>query len=373
MGSGCNQTPGRSKCFEIISDKCVKYTGPEIEVLGICTGDFLDEVTAVLVAKILSILEAQDMSAIDLNCDFISQQMVGENKDIFTLIQVLIDSHCTLKEAVDTINDELDTAITFDLKCITQTSADVPGTIQGLINKVCSLNTDIEEIKIQLNNGTDISGTVNNLIGNYLHSFVNTCSEYGIAKSGSGSTATLTLYGQVPPYSPIPCFAPLSYFDNTGIGHADSPFCGWFICNGNNGTPDMRGYTFAGATSLPGIFAANPLDNGVDPAIQGTPYATSISDKKGTVKETLTISQTPAHNHTVNESGHTHSFTVTKPSGTSPGGLPMAAGSDAVYPQTNTLNTTSATTGISINPSGGGQAHNNIQPTVYGYWIMRQI
>lgn len=337
----------------------------------------LDEITAVFVAKILFILDELDMSTIDFNCDFISEQMEGKNKDVFTLIQILIDSHCTLKEAVDTINEELDTAVSFDLKCVTATSPDVNGTIQGLINKVCSLDESVQDILDQLNNGTDISSTVNNLIGNYLHANVDTCSGYGITKAGSGETATLTLYGYVPPSCPIPCFAPLSYFDSTGVGLPDSLFCGWFICNGNNGTPDMRGYTFAGATALPGIFAANSLDTRVDPAVQGATFATATFDKKGEVQHVTTISEMPAHTHTITDPGHNHNNgafdRILKFDGT---GTVGPNDGDYVNDEPkldDSVPMANSTTGITINSTGGGQAHNNVQPTIYGYWIVRGL
>ena len=45
-----------NNCDKPTSDKCVKYTGPEIEFLGICTGDPLSELEAAIIEKLKDLI-----------------------------------------------------------------------------------------------------------------------------------------------------------------------------------------------------------------------------------------------------------------------------------------------------------------------------
>lgn len=92
--------------------------------------------------------------------------------------------------------------------------------------------------------------------------------------------------------------------------------------------------------------------------------ARSLGEAMGAETTTLTAAQIPAHSHpnSLNDPGHTHSYTtpipinVMQPSG-SPGSMSTA-----------TTTTGSNTTGITItnaNNTGGGGAHTNMQPTSF--------
>jgi microcystin-dependent protein len=74
---------------------------------------------------------------------------------------------------------------------------------------------------------------------------------------------------------------------------------------------------------------------------------------------TLQTSELPAHNHGVNDPGHTH----TVPLGTANGGSPNAL--QAVN-SAGTATSGSSTTGITIQNTGGGGAHNNMPPALIG-------
>ena len=65
---------------------------------------------------------------------------------------------------------------------------------------------------------------------------------------------------------------------------------GWAICNGQNGTPDLRDRFIVGA---------------------GSAYA--VNNTGGANSETLSLSQVPSHSHTINN--HTHSFSATTTGG----------------------------------------------------------
>lgn len=95
---------------------------------------------------------------------------------------------------------------------------------------------------------------------------------------------------------------------------ADIP-SGWYLCNGSNSTPDLRGKFVLGAGG-----SYNPGDTG------------------GAATHTLTVDEIPSHTHSI--SGSSDDDSGDTPKGTSP-------------TPSNTM-TTAAT--------GGGQAHNNMPP-----------
>lgn len=145
---------------------------------------------------------------------------------------------------------------------------------------------------------------------------------------------------------------------------------GWFLCNGLNGTPDLRDRFIVGA---------------------GSTYA--VGDTGGAAQVTLSESQIPAHthsitattaaagdhNHTINDPGHTHGYSA-------PAGVQILGygNNPAVFTSTGAT-TGGSVTGISINSSGshthtitataattgGGAAHENRPPYFALAYIMK--
>jgi microcystin-dependent protein len=70
----------------------------------------------------------------------------------------------------------------------------------------------------------------------------------------------------------------------------------------------------------------------------------------------------PSHTHTINDPGHIHGQGATN------GGAVLIGGGANKADQNNT---TTATTGITINPTGLGLAHNNMQPYVVVTFIIK--
>lgn len=133
------------------------------------------------------------------------------------------------------------------------------------------------------------------------------------------------------------------YFDVTGLG--THPYTtGWAICNGSNGTDDFKGRVPVGLNTSDSDFNV-------------------VGETGGAKTHTLTLSEMPQHSHTVTDPGHTHSYEgVVNPGG---GG---DSSRDGVQ---STLNTTSATTGITIGFAGSDGAHNNLQPYKVALFIQR--
>lgn len=137
-------------------------------------------------------------------------------------------------------------------------------------------------------------------------------------------------------------------FDATGLGI--NTMVGYAICNGIHNTPDLRGLFTVGATNVPNTGA--PLLN---PAVGTYNFAAT----GGAKDVALTIPQMPSHSHNVNDPGHTHTYNT----GHFHDGFTGWSGDSAqddLGPEA--VQTGSKTTGITLQTSGSGQAHENRPP-----------
>jgi hypothetical protein len=118
---------------------------------------------------------------------------------------------------------------------------------------------------------------------------------------------------------------------------------GWALCNGLNGTPDLRDRFIVGA---------------------GNTYAVGATGGANTV--TLTVAQMPSHNHAITDPGHTHN--VISYAGISSGSVRI---NSATICCGSGPTTSSSTTGITINNRGSDQAHENRPPYYALAYIMK--
>lgn len=133
---------------------------------------------------------------------------------------------------------------------------------------------------------------------------------------------------------------------------------GWALCNGNNGTPDLRG-RFVLASGQ-GIGLTNR----------------TVNQKGGVERHQLSLNEMPSHNHQLNDPGHLHTWTATTKDQNrrqSPKAQELSKGNSPYgFPgDTMSKDTDSKKTGITIQNTGGNQTHENMPPFYVLAYIMK--
>jgi microcystin-dependent protein len=288
------------------------------------------------------------------------------------VLSAIIKSVCDLQEQVDvidatliTINATL-TALNADYvipigpapdytPCLTgvTASSDTHAILQAVINKLCGLVTSLPDTYVAIAD-----------IDIFIQDYLNT------------TTGNL-ISNKMVPYAVLPYFGPLTNFGYSGEGLVVTPSGeNWDkvnLCNGNNGTPDLRGRALTGVINgVPGPTmnaAVNPTSSPANPNY-------SLYDVAGANQVTLTSTQIPLHTHantiSVVDQGHTHT-TFADVKYNSPGAglkldnqLNIAGGTNIT---SSGIANIVATIDNVAGPSGGGLPHANIQPVMACYYI----
>lgn len=303
MGSGCNSMNINKPLNPISSDEVI-YQGEPYAELNICTGDTVTEVEEAIINKILSL--TQDGGDITLNGLVLSvcsdiEALVGTDVNLLTVTQALVQYACIQKAQIAALKTQVQgvTTGTIDFKCITApTTYSIPNALQAIITDHCNLKTQVASL-VNASNSTTIISTA---ITSALTGLITTPGGNGLKKIVSGNNVTYSITGMVPPYSYIPYMGPLTNFDSSGKGLSGTSCEGWYLCNGANGTYDMRGFVPVGAIQgVPG----GTLAAIVNPASDATMnYALGVTG--GNAKLPLVANNVPAHTHPVNDPGHKH-------------------------------------------------------------------
>ena len=352
-------------CTEIVSDRCVRYTGIDVPVLGIQTGDSLSFVEQALITFLVSTLDGTGIK-IDLDpvvvCELVNKYLpTCGDLSIVDISKALIQAACDLQEQVDVIAAELAVLNSdYTIGCLTgvTASSDTHAIVQAVINKVCQLEVNLTALATELHNQyVPITGSPGHPgVNDYIAAYIN------------GATALVN--AKMIPYVAVPFFPTPAFlsgkFDGTGAGIGT--WAKIYLCNGQNpGVPDLRGRVLVGATTGMGGGAMNPA---VDPAVAGNPNY-SLGTITGANQITLLPTQIPSHTHTATavstDSGHTHTNTT---------GTVIQSDGSPTYNSGYNNNGTSGigkaniTTTVTVFPTGGGLPHPNFQPAYGCYYII---
>jgi microcystin-dependent protein len=363
-------------CTEIVSDKCVRYTGIDVPVLGIQTGDSLSYVEQALIEFLTSTLDGTGIKlTIDpaIICTLVNQYLPDcEDLNALNLFKALIQASCDLQDQIDVIVAELAALEgNYDVDCLTGVSAS-SGThdiLQAVITKLCDVDAALVALAVDVDTNYVKLADLDALIQAYLDSI----------------TPIAQQYVKMVPFTAVEYYGLLSNFDAGGAGIAGLGWDKIYLCNGNNGTPDKRGRIGVGVTTgVPGG-AMSPV---VDPAVAGNPTYT-LNSVNGTNNVVLTTPQIPAHTHTTTSTpvDHTH-FMYTTDVNTTGAGQVNATDNVARARSYSSQNidyeimasTTAATLGksssasvtanVTVNNAGGGQSHTNIPPVLATNYII---
>lgn len=349
-------------CDPIITDRCVKYTGPDVPLLGICKGDSLFEFEAAIVAKLTTALDGRGITLEDLTlgCAFLTTLLDGREQTLENVLQVLLDGECNLNTRVTALEGSSSTPFSFNTQCLTGTLSSRDYILQATINKVCDVDTRLSTVENEYIKQSDLCAQVNACIA---------------------GKASSDFKDRMVPYAPIPYIGPLSNFDNTGKGLSSTGFDKVYLMNGLNGTQDWRGRSPIGAIqNVPG----GTYDAAIDPSLpENASYNYALNQRVGANSVTLSTNQMPLHSHSVLDPGHRH-FSISNSGSGSKGAsptLPIAWSSNrdngnqdydlcVASGNANAGPTNSSTTGITLGTTGQSQSHTNVQPSAACYYII---
>jgi hypothetical protein len=363
-------------CTEIVSDRCVKYTGIDVPVLGIQTGDSLSFVEQALITFLTAAMDGTGVK-IDLTptvvCELVQKYLpTCGDLSILDISKALIEAACDLQEQVDAIVADL--AILngdYTIGCLTgvTASSDTHSIVQAVINKLCQVQVDLTAITLELHTQYVRYDELDALIQDYL----------------DNTPGQTLISNRMVPYAVVEYYGPRTYFDGTGKGLGD-----WdkiYLCNGLNGTPDKRGVVGVGITdgSMLGLAmpaATNPLS--------GNPTYSLSSTIIGSNGVVLTTAQMPSHTHntvvTINDPTHKHDILgISGGDNNDNNNVVRFAGGDKNQGETGFYFTN--TEGCQLNATGlrgtgdfqnvfvtnmnqgGGDSHANYQPGLGCYYI----
>lgn len=364
-------------CTDIISDKCTKYTGNNIPELGIENGDSLFSVQQSIFSFLLSVVDGTSIKP-EINqefiCEKISQYLGEQELTLPNIINAILQTACDLQTQITNVKDSIDTINTaYTLNCVSGVTdnTNTHEVLQAVITKLCSVNTALSALSLNVSTNYVKLSELNSLIASYL----------------AGESGSVKMYNKMIPYTVVEYYGNLAgKFDSTGAGIGE-----WekiYLCNGNNGTPDKRGRVSVGTTTGMG---GGTLDAAVDPSNPGNPNY-SLGTKYGSCMVSLNITQIPSHSHTatntVIDAGHFHYLSTVSGQTSKPALSPNSylasvnnEGNDGNYVLGGTSEalpsvgkSSTSTTNISVQTSlsniGGGLGHNNVQPSIGCYYIM---
>jgi microcystin-dependent protein len=363
-------------CTEIVSDKCVRYTGIDVPVLGIKTGDSLSYVEQCIITFLTSTLDGTGIKLTidpEIICEVVDQYLPDcEDLNALNLFTALIKAACDLQAQIDVIVAQLAVLEgNYDIDCLTGVvaSSGTHNILQAVITKLCDVDAALVALAVDVDTNYVKLADLDALIQAYLDSIAPIAQQYV----------------KMVPYTAVEYYGVLSNFDGSGAGIAGLGWDKIYICNGSNGTPDKRGRVGVGVTTgVPG----GAMAAAVDPAVAGNPTYT-LNSVNGTNNVFLTTNQIPVHTHTTTPIpvAHTHfmynpdiNITGTPQITTAPYATRARANASqdlnyeimgsSTLPTLGTTSSTSISANVTVNNTGLGQSHPNYQPALATNYII---
>lgn len=361
-----------SGCVQTTSDKCVKYTGDNIEFLGISTGDSLEDVEKAITDYLATVYTGEGVfptiDPTDL-CTIVSQYFPVGDPTLVEVLTAMVKAICDIEAEIAIERARIDTIeATYTVGCISvDGDAGTHDVLEAVITALCTAIGDITTL------GNLFSTCITtSTIDTYIQNYVNTI------------TSTSYMYTKMVPYVIYPFYPTstvMSQFAANGAG-----FGTWdkiYLCNGENGTPDLRGRSLIGVTNNTG---GGAFHADVDPALGNPTYIQGTTGGKNSI--ILSAAQLAAHTHVataeVADPGHktTISFTQKDTSLGDDSGCaypimqiegvpPTDCGTVGPYVETTGV---ADMTGISVTVTNatntGGEAHENVHPVFACYYII---
>jgi len=199
---------------------------------------------------------------------------------------------------------------------------------------------------------TDINGTIANANPVVLDSAGRSSSEiwltYGfnykfVLKTSAGTTIGTydNIYGIVGVQTAVGTTIPAGMI-SLWYGSIGSIPSGWYLCDGTNGTPDLRDRFIVGA---------------------GTTYSVAAT---GGSKDAILVSHTHTATSTVTDPGHFHNYSVVSTSG-------GAGGGTSSYTNTASVATTTKTTGITVATSNTTEGVSGTNANLPPYYALAYV
>jgi microcystin-dependent protein len=348
-------------CTEIVSDQCVRYTGVDIPALGIKNGDSLSYVEQTLIGFLVSTL---DGSGIVINipqasyCTLVTKYLpTCGDITANVLFEALVKAACDLQLQVTANATAIATQTTrintieadYVINCLTGVtpSSGTHSILQAVITQLCALGLDVQTNYVRISD-------INTYIANYL----------------AQAAPPNNISSKMVPYTAVPYFGdPANNFSNTGAGLVGTIWEKIYLCNGNNGTPDLRGRVVVGVTT--GMNGTVPMSPAVDPSNNNPNY--SISSTAGSNNVILLENQMPTHTHSavavVTPNPHNHTLNN---SGANATGTGASAEQKTMKSGSGTFVTGDTTLDVAVTNAntGGSSPHPNFQPGIGSFYIM---
>lgn len=358
-------------CLDRVPDNCVVYTGPDVIQLEITNGNSLAVVEEKLIQYLLSTLSGQGI-ALDLEnttiCKAVKKNLpTSTTISLPDIIVALINTLCEYEAKISILEaSAASLAASYDVKCLTTVTngSNTHLQVQALIDSLCALKTYVNSVVTDLQNNYVTSSNINSYITNYNQVVVNT----------SLVSARMVPYTAIPYFRSSASIAP--DFDSSGAG-----LLLWtkvYLCNGENGTPDLRGVTLIGATT--GMMGQKPFATSVDIANPSNPNY-NLRTRIGQNTVTLQKPQMPVHNHVISThvlvAPHAHNGRVHVRNHTFSDDPTNATtldvdGNDPLPDINVIIDPVTVEVGVTADAQdeGGGLAHANTQPGIGCYYIM---